>query len=204
LGAFHSTRKARLQIEAGIKTNAQSIEDSYDNYQVDSAGAHQQLEDLRNQGIDALKKAGVKDISRSRVGHVDHWVDLAEKDIAATEAERKKRGAIVFGPAQFHTGGLVRPELAFLSPGIAGARAFHSGGEVNANLLTGEGVVNRWGMSRIGEGGLKRINAGGGLGGDTHFHINAMDAKSFEAWLDADGGKALARHNRRVEFEGRG
>jgi len=57
--------------------------------------------------VDALKQAGVKDIDRSRVGHVDQWIDKAEKEIDATQAERNRRAAIAFGPAQFRVGGFV-------------------------------------------------------------------------------------------------
>jgi len=113
------------------------------------------------------------------VGHVDHWIDKAEKEIDATQAERNKRGAMVFGPPQFHRGGIVAPELAYLSPGIPGARMYHAGGEVNANLLVGEGVLTRRGMRNVGgEAGLGRLNNGGG-GGEVHIHINAIDARSF-------------------------
>jgi len=203
VGLFHkSTKKARLQIEANIKAGAQKIEDAYNLFQVDWSSARDNLEQLRQQGVDALKQAGVKDISRSRVGHVDQWINKAEKEIDITQAERNKREALIFGPAEFHRGGIVELGMSLRSPGIAGVPRLHSGGEVNANLLEGEGVVTRGGMQRIGRGGLDRINSGGG--GDTHIHvnINALDSKSVVQWLDGGGMRQIVRGWRRAENEG--
>jgi gas vesicle protein len=199
-----STKKARLAIEAQIKQKSKDIEDAYNLFQMDWSTSRDQLEQLRAQGVDALRQAGVKDISRSRVGHVDQWVDKAEKEIDATQAERNRRGALVFGPPEFHRGGIVAPELALLSPGIPGARLYHSGGEVNANLLVGEGVLTRRGMRSVGgEAGLNRLNAGG-AGGDTYnFNITAWDGKSVDEWLSAGGMDKIARAHRRGVHEGR-
>lgn len=204
-GIGGSTRKARLQIEAQVKDQAQKIEDAYDQFQVDAPSAKQELEDLRNQGVDALRKAGVKDISRSRVGHVDHWVDKAEQEIAATQAERDRRSAIAFGPPQFHTGGYVHPSLASAIPlGFrSSAMRFHSGGEVPAVLLTGEGVVNRDGMRNIGTSGLNQINSGGRLGGNVNITIQAVDAKSFEEMIrQPEHRKAFLRNFVAMQREG--
>ena len=190
----HSTRKARLAIEAQVKQQAQTIETAYDLYQVDWTGATSQLEQVRTQGVDALRQAGVKDISRSRVGHVDQWVDKAEKDINALQAERIRRGAIDFGPAQFHSGGVVTAQHAVLSPGIPGAVAYHYGGEVFANLQVGEGVLTRTGLRAAGgQEGLDRLNSGGGSDAHVHLTVNALDAKSFQEWLRAGGGREIKR-----------
>jgi hypothetical protein len=197
----HSTKKARLAIEANIKTQSQAIEDAYNSFQVDSPTSHDELEQLRTQGVDALKQAGVKDISRSRVGHVDHWIDKAETEIAATQAERDRRSAIAFGPAEFHTGGFVGWGMSALSPGVGGARAFHSGGVVNANLLEGEFVMGPQAVARYGLGTLSRMNSGGGAG-DTHIYISAIDAKSFDQFLDRGGGKKIVQHIRREQRAG--
>ncbi len=199
----HSTKAARLQIEANIKTQAQAIEDSYNLFQTDWTSSRTALEALRQQGVDALKQAGVKDIARSRVGHVDHWIDKAEKEIDATQADRNARSALSFGPPQFHEGGFVGAGMSALSPGLMGARAFHSGGVVNANLLEGEYVFGPEAVRRIGVGNLSRMNAGG-AGGDTHIHfeINAIDAKSFDSYLANGGMKSIAKAIRRARMEG--
>jgi len=196
-----STKKARLRIEEDVKRQAQQIEDAYKVFQTDYGSAIQQLEQVRQEGVDALRRAGVKDINRSRVGHVDWWVDQAEKQINAIEAERQRRGQLVFGPAQFHEGGMVTSLHAARSPALPGFPSFDRGGQVNANLLVGEGVLTRRGMRAVGgEAGLNRINTGGG--GEVHLHINAIDAKSFAQWLRAGGLKEILRETHRAQLEG--
>jgi hypothetical protein len=142
-----------------------------------------ELETLRTQAIANLKQIGGKQVSGNTAG-TNKLVDDAETYLKTTEAERARRSQIPFGPPQFHTGGVVTPELAFLSPGIPGARAYHTGGEVNANLLVGEGVLSRRGMSAVGgEAGLNNLNAGGGAV-EVHMHFPSVyDANGFEQTL---------------------
>jgi len=199
-----STKKARLQIEANIKAQSQAIEDGYNLFQIDWAGSRSQLEALRQQGVDALKQAGVRDINRSRVGHVDHWIDKAEKEIDATQAERNSRSALTFGPAQFRVGGFVGPGIGGAAPAWFAASATHyaMGGAVPAILHEGEFVMRPEAVSRIGVGNLHRMNAGGG--GDTHVHfeVNAIDAQSFDSYLANGGMKSIAKAVRRARMEG--
>ncbi len=202
----HSTKKARLAIEANIKAQAQKIEDAYNTFQMDFPTSHDQLEQLRAQGIDALRQAGVKDISRSRVGHVDQWIDKAEKEIDITQAERNKRGALVFGPAQFRVGGFVGPNLSGPMPSwFAGtAMRFAEGGAVPAILHAGEFVMRPEAVSRVGRGNLESMNAGG-RGGDTHVinvNLSAWDGKSVEEWLSAGGMHKIMRAHQRGIIEG--
>jgi hypothetical protein len=199
-----STKKARLAIEASIKAQAKTIEDAYNLFQMDWPTSRSQLEALRTQGVDALKQAGVKDISRSRVGHVDQWIDKAEKEIDATQAERNRRGAMVFGPAQFRVGGLVGPSLGGPVPAWFAASAMHfaGGGAVPAILHEGEYVMRSEAVSRIGPGNLSRMNSGAGGGGDTHVHVHTMDSQSFAEWLRGGGLKEILRETRRAQNEG--
>jgi hypothetical protein len=195
LGGFFqkSTKKARLAIEANVKAQSQKVEDAYNSFQMDFPTSNTQLEALRQQGVDALKQAGVKDISRSRVGHVDQWVDKAEKEIAVTQAERVRRAAIAFGPAEFRVGGLVGPGAGGPVPSWFAGSAMHfaGGGAVPAFLHEGEYVMRPEAVRRIGAGNLSRMNSGGG-GGEVHNHyyINALDAKS------------VVELFRRMQFEG--
>lgn len=202
----HSTKKARLAIEANIKAQAQAIEDGYNLFQIDWSSSRSQLEALRQQGVDALKQAGVKDIDRSRVGHVDHWIDKAEKEIDATQAERNARSALTFGPAQFRVGGFVGSGGGGAVPSWFAASAMHfaGGGAVPAFLHPGEYVMRPEAVSAIGRGNLERMNAGGGAGGDTHLHfeINAIDAKSFDSYLANGGMKSIAKAWHRARMEG--
>src|SRR6266850_1029413 len=123
-----STKKARLAIEHQIEQQAKTIEDAYNLFQMDWLTSRDQLEQLRTQGVEALRKAGVKDISRSRTGHVDYPIDLVEKRIDATQAERNKREAMVFGPPQFRRGGYVGPGLGSPMPSWFAGTAMHFAG----------------------------------------------------------------------------
>jgi hypothetical protein len=200
----HSTKKARLQIEANIKAQAKAIEDGYNLFQIDWTGSRSQLEALRQQGVDALKQAGVKDISRSRVGHVDQWIDKAEKEIDATQAERNRRGAIAFGPAQFRVGGFVGAGVGGAIPSWFAGTAMHfaGGGAVPAILHEGEYVMRPEAVSSIGRGNLDRMNSGGGAGEHTHVHVHTMDSQSFSEWLRGGGLKEILRETRRAQNEG--
>src|SRR6266850_2513948 len=123
-----STKKARLAIQHQIEQQAKTIEDAYNLFQMDWLTSRDQLEQLRTQGVEALRKAGVKDISRSRTGHVDYPIDLVEKRIDATQAERNKREAMVFGPPQFRRGGYVGPGLGSPMPSWFAGTAMHFAG----------------------------------------------------------------------------
>lgn len=207
LGGFfqHSTKKARLAIEADIKAKSQAIEDAYNIFTSDAPTSLAALEVLRTSGIDALKKAGVKDISRSRVGHVDQWIDKAEREINATQAQRDIRTAMVFGPAEFRTGGFVGPSLGGSVPAwfAASAMRFAAGGAVPAFLHENEFVMRSEAVARIGARKLADMNAGSG-GGEAHyhFHINAIDAKSFDEFLSNGGMARIMRAHRRGISEG--
>jgi hypothetical protein len=201
----HSTKKARLAIEAQIKAQSQKIEDAYNSFQMDFPTSHDQLEQLRTQGVDALKQAGVKDISRSRVGHVDHWIDKAEKEIGLTQAERDRRTAITFGPAQFRVGGLVGPSAGGPVPAWFAASAMHfaGGGAVPAFLHEGEYVMRPEAVSRIGVGNLHHMNSGGGGGGDIIVNGPLVYAdKVDDAWLRNGGAAQIVAALRRLQNEG--
>jgi hypothetical protein len=199
-----STKQARLQIEANIKTQAATIEDSYNLFQSDWTTSRTALEALRQQGVDALKQAGVKDISRSRVGHVDQWIDKAEKEIDATQAERNRRNALSFGPAQFRVGGFVGAGAGGAIPSWFAGTAMHfaDGGAVPAILHEGEFVMRPEAVSRIGPGKLANMNSGGSGGGDTNITIQAIDAKSFEEFLNRNGGVKILKFFVRARNEG--
>ncbi len=204
LGIFgHSTRKARLKIEADVKAQAQKIEDAYKLFQTDWSSSRDALEQLRQQGVDALRQAGVKDISRSRVGHVDHWIDKAEQEIDALQAERNRRGAIAFGPAQFRLGGFVGGSGGSAPAWFAGtAMHFQGGGAVPAMLHPGEYVLRPEAVSRIGVGSLNRMNSGGGDAIEVHMHFPSVyDANGFEETLKRNP-KAIVRVLARLRNEG--
>ena len=201
----HSTKKARLAIEANIKKQSQAIEDAYNLFQTDWSGSHDALEQLRQQGVDALRQAGVKDINRSRKGHVDQWIDKAEKEIDLTQAERNRRAAITFGPPEFRTGGFVGSGLGGPAPAwfAAGAMHFAGGGAVPAILHEGEFVMRPEAVARIGRRNLDSMNAGGSGGAVViNMSVNTLDKSDFEKYLAEGGLKKIKRAYLRAHFEG--
>jgi hypothetical protein len=205
LGIFgKSTKKARLAIEADIKRKAATIEDAFNLFQMDWMSSRDALEQLRQAGVDALKQAGVKDISRSRVGHVDQWIDKAEKEIDVTQAERNRRGALTFGPAQFRVGGFVGAGAGGAIPSWFAGTAMHfaGGGAVPAILHEGEYVMRPEAVSQIGRGRLDSMNSGRGGGGNIIINISAMDAKSFEEHMRGGGTSVVVKELIRARNEG--
>jgi len=201
----HGTKKARLAIEEDIKRKAATIEDSYNLFQSDWTSSRDALEQLRQQGVDALKQAGVKDIARSRVGHVDQWIDKAEKEIDLTQAERNRRAALTFGPAQFRLGGFVGPNLGAPAPAWFAGTAMHFayGGAVPAMLHEGEYVMRPEAVARWGRGRLDRMNSGGGGGGDIVINGPLIHAdKIDDAWLRNGGAQKIMVALRRARLEG--
>ncbi|MGH9579367.1 MAG: hypothetical protein ACRD2R_00110, partial [Terriglobales bacterium] len=159
----------------------------YKAFQLDFEGANSQLEDLKAQAFAELSKLGGigKGVFAARVAPA---IGAAQTQIAAIEAERQRRGALVFGPPQFHSGGLVGGHL----------RA----GETLAVLRRGEFVVNEQ-ATRKNLSELLRINSGGAASGDSyHVTINAVDAKSFQQMLATGGIRVIKRALRTDLMEG--
>jgi len=191
----HTGDKARIQVMEPLDAQIKVIRDSYDVFQTDYNTGVSELETLRTTSIAALQKIGGKQVS-GNTRWVNTDVDAAELYLKTTEAERNRRAQIDFGPAQFSHGGFVHPSLAGGAPaGFAGsAMHFSTGGAVPAILHPNEYVLQASATQRIGPRNLDRVNAGGSLGGDTHNHftINAIDAKSFEQFLEDGGARKIA------------
>ena len=195
----HTGDTARIQVMEPLLASIKTITDSYDVFQTDYNTGISELETLRTNSLAALKKIGGNQVKGNSAA-TNQRIDAAEQHLQDTEAERQRRAQINFGPPQFHEGGLVRGGLA----AIYGRPEFHGGGEVNANLLIGEGVVNRRAMGVLGESGLNSLNAGGRIG-DTHNHfysINAIEPSSFAAFLSKSGMVEIAKAWRRASREG--
>ncbi|MGH8678583.1 MAG: hypothetical protein ACREUQ_09565, partial [Burkholderiales bacterium] len=194
-------KRERERLERQLIGDIQKIEDAYKAHQIDFDSTIAQLEQMRAQYVQAQKKVGGGPHRR-----VHSHIDQAEKEIRAIEDERKRRvaefgGGQEVGPAQFHRGGLVTNDHALMSPGRPGARAFHSGEVVNANLLTGESVLNRGATSRLGKAGVDALNAGG-AGLVIHMHFpDVYDSRGFEQVLQKNQS-GFIRFLRRLEAEG--
>jgi len=85
-----------------------------------------------------------------------------------------------------HTGGY----LLSLENSFGYRKKFHSGGEVPATLLEGEGVVNRAGMRSLGVDNLNKLNRGEQAGGGAvvnNYYIQTIDERSFRERLQQHG-----------------
>jgi len=97
-------------------------------------------------------------------------------------------GFLGFGGGFAHTGGYVMSDLD--SFGYGKRKKFHSGGEVSATLLEGEGVLNRAGMRSLGVDNLNKLNRGEQAGGGTvinNYYIQTIDERSFRERLQQHG-----------------
>jgi hypothetical protein len=195
----HKGDKARIQVMEPLIAQIKVIKDSFDVFQTDYNTGIGQLEQLRASSIASLKQIGGRQVSGNTAG-TNKLVDEAEAYLKTTEAERMRRSQINFGPAQFHSGGFVDSSLAGVPAGWRGI-TMHSGGDVPAILQSGEYVMRRSTVNRVGRGNLDRMNAGGG-GGDVHLHVAAMDAKSFESLLKDGAGVSLLKFLRFADNAG--
>lgn len=93
----------------------------------------------------------------------------------------------------FHQGSYIRhgsQTSAGYTPASGGGRPyagkFHSGGEVDATLKEGEGVVSQKGMQSLGVDNLNKLNRGQGIGGGAttnNYYIQTIDERSFRERL---------------------
>lgn len=203
-GIFGNSKRQRAVEQLGqqVKDQITQIENSYNTHQEDAGSAISQLEQLRSQAHQQMHKLGGD--TRTRV---EQPVDAAEKYINDTEAERLRRAAIQFGPAQFRYGGFVDPGLARGYPSAFGASALHyaAGGAVPAILHAGEFVLKPETVQRVGVGTLNAVNSGGGWsGGDMHFHAPLVQAERVDkSWLANGGAVEIAQAINRAVREGR-
>lgn len=175
------------QIAPAIK----KIEDDYKGFSIDFSTANQELEDLRKQAEDSLKKlkGEGKDVFRKKVSPA---IDQAEKEIGQFQTERDRRAGLVFGPPQFHEGGFV----------AAAMQPFMRPGEIMALLKHGEFVVNPQATAKH-RPQLERANAGMGLGtvlnGDIYISPATLDKAYIRGQFLHDLRDALDR----LDKEGR-
>ena len=83
-----------------------------------------------------------------------------------------------------HSGGYIKGDKT--SHGFGSRKKYHSGGEVNATLLEGEGVLNKRAMNNLGVDNLNKLNSGGGVGGGqtiNNYYIQTIDERSFRERL---------------------
>jgi hypothetical protein len=178
-GGSKRAKQANALADNTLLPDITQISTGFDGFQIDSNSAIQQLEKLRTDSqtqLSALKSQG-KDVFNSKVNPA---IDAAEKHIRDTQTERDSRSAQMFGPPQFDTGGMFS-----VMRGNAGLAVLHDGEMVINPTATKKNLPD-----------LLAMNAGrspSSRGGDTHLHIHAIDAKSFDAWAKNGGARMMAR-----------
>jgi hypothetical protein len=187
LGGNKNRHQAQKIVDA-LFPQMQQIQDQYKGFQLDYASALAQLEQLKAQAFPQLDKLGGEGRKYERA--MMPYFDQARRNIDNLETERQRRASINFGIPQFAVGGTVRRTGMFMAHG-------------------GEEVINSKDSARE-RGTLKRINAGlpagGSSGGGPMIvieNLHAMDAKSFEKWLDDGAIKVVHRSSARAQLEGR-
>jgi hypothetical protein len=199
LSIFSGKGKLKIQqtqVLQDMEHQLDQIQNAYDVHQLDYNSAISQAEQIRQsftQQQEQLQKGG-------SAGRVDPWVDALENHINSIEAQRYQRGLFgsTAGPAIFREGGFVGGGLARSIPGFAPAMHFASGGAVPAILHAGEFVMRPEAVQRVGVQKMSDVNTGRAGFGEPpqpviNLTIQAMDAKSFEQFLNSGGMRGFVR-----------
>jgi hypothetical protein len=190
--------KRKKQAASFVKTEEDEVSKllkSYESFQTDyattmdqlnqiAAGSQQQLGQLKGEGRDAWQH----DLSP--------FIDHIRAQIDRDENERKRRMGLVFGPAEFASGGYTGDMPSWMPAGIVHGR---------------EGVLNAPAMASLGKDRLKRLNSGESVENiarssssvSVHLNVSAIDAKSFSDALRNGGlAKAIKSEMVRMSREG--
>lgn len=189
-GSGRIKKKTNAAIENEYKPVLKQIVDAYMVHQLEYQGAMGEIQQFSAQAQAELKQR-FGNIGKQKFGtRLMPLITQARADINRVEAERARRGAMEFGPPQFHSGGVdIR----------AGRREFA------ALLEEGESVISRRG-TQANRGTLNAIKNGAtvaaGNSGPTIYidKLYAMDAQSFEKWAVSGGRPRVFR--KAVEADG--
>ena len=193
IGVFGNSKRARQRHELHLQMFQQlrQIEDQYKFFGIDYNSARGQLEQMREEYVQAFAKL------KGKRDFVDPHVDDAITIINRTEMERQRRAALQFGPPQFHAGGFVGPLRVPLH--------FARGGEVPAILHQGEFVMRPEAVRQQGRAKLERMNEGRDGGGSVvnNYNISMIDTRGFEDFLKRKGWSSIQHVAELMRREGR-
>lgn len=200
----HGKQKVQqTHVLQGMQHELDLLQRAYDVHQIDYNSAISQAEQMRQNYIqqqEQIQKGG----GPSRV---NPWIDAFERHIYDEEKQRQNAlaAAARYGPPQFRYGGFVDGSLSRVISGFTPAMHFAAGGAVPAMLHAGEFVMRPEAVQRIGRSRLEVENRGGDGFGGVHVQltVNALEPRSFEEYLNGEGGRALARSIQRAVAEGR-
>jgi hypothetical protein len=186
-------RKAADTFVQQQETAADQIEAQFKSYQVDYPTALTDLEQIRTNAEEQLRKLkdeGKKAYSRT----LSPYIDKIEGELKGYEDERERRETLAFAPPQFASGGYVSGRLA----------GWRSDGGIQAIVHPGEYVVNPAATAR-NRAALENMNSGGGSSvGDLHVHGPLIQANRLdEAWLRNGGAVQITQAIRRARLEGK-
>lgn len=184
IGSFGNSKRARQrhELHEDLWRQIAQIEDQYKFFGIDYGSARGTLEQMRQEYIEQFAKL------KGKRDFVDPFIDRAVERMNIIEAERQRRAAMVFGPAQFERGGLVGPLWLPLH--------FAGGGEVPAILHRGEFVMRESAVQRHGRAKLEAMNQGGAGGGPTiivNNNVSAWDGRSVSQYYNNGGLRTLQR-----------
>lgn len=190
-GGAKRKKQANSLADNTLLPDIKKIMDEYKSFQLTGAAANQQLDQLETQAKTELGK--LKGEGRSVLDKkVEPTIADARKQIAGFETERNRRSGLVFGPPQFHEGGIVNATVQRWN-----ARP----NELLAVLKDQEFVVNPQATSKNLKT-LQRINAGETITGDigdVHMHFyERVD----EVYMRNKGMQVIMDTLRRAQREG--
>ncbi|HEY6349602.1 MAG TPA: hypothetical protein VI636_09355 [Candidatus Angelobacter sp.] len=171
-GGGKRKKAANNYFDQQVAPAIQQIVNAYEAFQLDFVSANSQLEQLRTSAQDQLGKLKGEgnSVFKNKVGPA---IDAAEKQLGTDETERNRRAGLVFGPPQFHDGGLVDASVQAWTA---------KPGEMLAMLKHGEYVVNPVATNK-NRGALERMNAGGTPGVLISGGINLYPAQLDQAYI---------------------
>lgn len=183
-GGIFGGKKRRKQAETFAKTEEDELSKvlkAYESFQLDYASATDQINQIAAGSRDQLSqlKGEGQDVWQHTLSP---YIDQIKSKIDGDENERKRRTGMIFGAAEFASGGYTGNLPSSMPAGIVHGREY---------------VLNSMATATIGRDRLDRMNRGesvdslseGVRGGAVHIHINAMDPKSFRDVL-RNGGLA--------------
>lgn len=182
-------------INSTVLPAIQSEVTNYEGFRTDFATAINDLEQLKQQSYDNMRQQFGKDATN------DEWnkyivpaIGNAEARINTDEAERQRRGTLVFGAPQFAEGGTF---TSGYGPGGSGVAILHNFEKVmtaRANAMYGPELAA---MEASAKAGI-RMSTGGGAS----FTIVAWDGPSVEKWLRNGGAAMISTAQTRRKLEG--
>lgn len=165
--------------------NAKESAESLKAYFAEQGEAYKDLTGSFAVGMrDALKQGFIDVVKGDFEGLKDIVVSFGDMMLEAIMKQAANAIMIMAGFSRFtvgvHSGGYMLGKES--SHGVTPQKKYHRGGEVNATLLEGEGVLNRRAMGNVGVDNLNRLNRGEGMGGGqtiNNYYIQTIDERSF-------------------------